>query len=46
MIIVKVNVKLKDNVVKLSYKLIHDLFYFDDFEKGKRLYILIRILKY
>ena len=46
MIIVKINVELEaDNAVKLLYKLINDLLYFNDFEKGMRLYIFIKTLK-
>ena len=37
--IMKTNDELRDNVVKLSYKLIDDLLYFDDDEKGLRLCI-------
>ena len=37
MIIVKTNAELEDNVVKLLYKLINDLLYFNDSEKGIRL---------
>lgn len=46
MIIIKINIDLNNNAIKLLYKLINDLFYFDDFEKEMRLYILIKILKY
>ena len=46
MIIMKTNAKLEaDNAARLSYKLINDLFYFDDSERGMRLYILIKTLK-
>ena len=38
--IIKVNIKLRENVIKLLYKLINDLFYFDDIEREMRLYIL------
>ena len=46
MIIMKVNAKLEDNAIRLLYKLINNLFYFDDLERGMRLCMLIRILKY
>ena len=35
----KINDELRDNAVKLSYKLIDDLLYFDDNEKKLRLCI-------
>lgn len=35
----KINERLKNNVVKLLYKLIDKLFYFDNDEKNFRLYI-------
>ena len=35
----KINDELGKNVVKLSYKLINDLLYFDNDEKRLRLYI-------
>ena len=43
----KANAKLRDNIVKLLYKLLNDLLYFDnlDVERDIRLYILI-VLKY
>ena len=37
--IIKINVKLKENVIKLLYKLINNLLYFDDIKRGIRLYI-------
>ena len=42
----RINVDLKDNAVRLSYKLINNLLYFDDSEIEIRLYVLIRILEY
>ena len=36
---IKTNTKLKDNAAKLPYKLIDNLLYFDNDEKGLRLYI-------
>ena len=45
MITIKANIKLKDNIVKLLYKLINDLLYFDNFDKEMRLYIFTKTLK-
>ena len=42
--IIKVNIKLKGNVIKLLYKLINNLLYFDNVKREIRLYIL-KILK-
>ena len=42
---IKINVKLKENAIKLLYKFINNLFYFENIERGIRLYILIKILK-
>ena len=43
--IIKVNAKLKENVIKLLYKLINNLLYFDNIEIRIRLYISIKTLK-
>ena len=40
----KINIKLKKNAIKLLYKIINNLFYFDNTKKRIRLYIL-KILK-
>ena len=32
--IIKINIKLKENVIKLLYKSINNLFYFDNIEKN------------
>ena len=37
--IIKINIKLKKNVIKLLYKLINNLFYFDNVKRDMRLYI-------
>ena len=37
--------KLKENVLKLLYKLINNLLYFDNIEIKIRLYVLIKTLK-
>ena len=42
----KTNIKLKKNIIRLLYKLINDLFYFNDIDIKIRLYVLIRVLKY
>ena len=42
----KININLNNNAIKLFYKLINELFYFDNFEKKMRLYISTTILKY
>ena len=33
-IIIKINIKLKDIIVKLLYKLINNLLYFNDLKRG------------
>ena len=38
--IMKINIKLEKNVIKLLYMLINNLFYFDNTKRGIRLYIL------
>ena len=38
--IIRINIKLKENVIKLLYKLINNLLYFDNAERKIRLYIL------
>ena len=44
---IKINAELKtNNIAKLSYKLINDLLYFDDFEREMRLYVSTNILKH
>ena len=43
--ITKINTKLRENAIKLLYKLINNLFYFDDIERGMRLYISTKILE-
>ena len=35
----KINIELEKNAVKLLYKLINNLLYFDDIEREMRLYI-------
>ena len=45
-IIVKANTELGDNAVRLLYKLINDLLYFDDVEIEMRLCVSIRALKH
>ena len=37
--ILKINIKLEENVINLLYKLINNLFYFDNIEREIRLYI-------
>ena len=37
--------ELKENAIKLLYKLINNLLYFDNVKIKMRLYILIKILK-
>ena len=41
----KVNNDLEENIVGLPYKIANDLLYFDDDERGLRLYIPISIEK-
>ena len=41
----KINIKLKENVIKLLYKLINNLFYFDNIEIKIRLCVLMKILE-
>ena len=43
--IIKVSTKLKENAIELLYKLINNLFYFDDIKREMRLYVSIKILK-
>ena len=42
---IKINAELEENAIKLLYKLINDLLYFDDVGIEMRLYILIKILE-
>ena len=37
---------MKNNFIKLLYKLINDLLYFNDFKREIRLYVLTKSLKY
>ena len=41
----KINAKLEENAVKLLYKLINNLLYFDDAEIKMRLCVSIKTLK-
>ena len=41
----KVNTELRENAIKLLYKLINNLFYFDDIKIEIRLYVSIKTLK-
>ena len=45
MFIMKINIKLKENVIRLLYKLINNLLYFDNAEIKMRLYVSIKILE-
>ena len=38
--IMKINIELKENIIKLLYKLINNLLYSDNIKRGMRLYIL------
>ena len=42
---IKINIKLKENIIKLLYKLINNLLYFDNIKREMRLYISIKTLK-
>ena len=46
MILMKINAKLKNNIVKLLYKLINNLLNFNNLKKKMRLYVSIKTLKY
>ena len=37
----EINIILNENIIKLLYRFINNLFYFDNNEKGLRFYILI-----
>ena len=43
--IIKINANLKENAVKLLYKLINNLLYFDNVKIEMRLCVLIKILE-
>ena len=45
-VIVKINTELEKNVVRLSYKFINDLLYFDDPKRGIRLCVSIKTLEH